>query len=158
MKRADKAKELFIKGYNCSQSVLGAFCDVIGMDFDMAMRIASPFGGGIARMRHICGACTAMFMITGIMKGYTVHEAQLKSEHYAFVQKTAREFEARNGSLICRELLDSRSKVSKVIDNGTAPQANERTPEYLRSRPCLAIVEEAVNLTCKTLDISDEID
>jgi len=158
VKRTEKAKELFLKGYNCSQSVLGAFCDVIGLDFDTTMRLGSSFGGGVARMRHICGTCSAMFMIIGLVKGYTVHEASAKSEHYAFVQRVAREFESHNGSIICRELLDSRAKVSKNIDNGTDPVANERTAEYYRVRPCLSIVEDAVALTCKALDISLEIE
>lgn len=156
MKRSEKAKELFLKGYNCSQAVLGAFCDVIGFEFDQAMRLASSFGGGVARMRHICGTCSAMFMIAGLMRGYTVHEAKAKSEHYAFIQSMAKEFEARNGSLICRELLDSRAKLSKTVDNGSGPEANERTTEYYRARPCLSIIEDAVMLTCKTLSIPNE--
>lgn len=156
MKRSEKAKALFMQGYNCTQSVLGAFCDTMGMDFDTTMKLASAFGGGIARMRHICGCCSAMFMVTGMVRGYTVHEAKVKSEHYAFVQSMAREFERRNGSLICRELLDSRSKFSKTIDNGSGPEANERTPEYYRSRPCLSIVEDAVDITCKMLQIEEE--
>lgn len=157
MKRSEKAKDLFLKGYNCSQAVLGAFDDVLDMEFDKIMRLASSFGGGVARMRHICGTCSAMFMIAGLVRGYSVHEASAKSEHYAFIQAMAREFEKRNGSIICRELLDSRTKVSKSVDNGTGPNANERTAEYYRSRPCLAIIEDAVRLTCETLQIADEI-
>ncbi len=157
MKRTDKAKELFMKGYNCTQSVLGAFCDVMGMDFDTTMKLASSFGGGIARMRHVCGTCTAMFMVAGMVRGYTVHEAKVKSEYYAFVQGMAKDFEARNGSIICRELLDSRSKFSKTVDNGNSPDANERTAEYYRARPCLAIVEDAVKMTCEKLDIPMEL-
>lgn len=158
MKRTERARELFMQGYNCSQSVLGAFCDVLGFDFETTMKLASAFGGGVARMRHICGTCSAMFMVAGMVKGYSVYEAKVKSEHYAFIQKVAKEFEARNGSIICRELLDSRAKVSRVIDNGTSPDANERTAEYYRVRPCLQLVEDAVLLTCKSLSLSDEIE
>lgn len=156
MKRSERAKELFLQGYNCSQAVLGAFVDVIGMDFETAMKLASSFGGGVARMRHICGTCSAMFMVVGLLRGYCVHEARAKSEHYAFVQQMAKEFETHNGSIICRELLDLRAKSSKSVDNGTAPTANERTDEYYRTRPCLSIVEYAVLLTCQTLNISDD--
>ena len=157
MTRCEKAKELFLQGYNCSQAVLGAFCDVIGLDFDTTMRLASSFGGGVARMRHICGTCSAMFMIAGMVRGYSVHEAQAKSEHYAFIQGMAKDFEARNGSIICRELLTLRSKGSKTVDNGTSPEANERTVEYYRSRPCLAIVEDAVSATCRALNIPNTL-
>lgn len=152
------AKALFLKGYNCSQAVLGAFCDVIRMDFDTAMKLASSFGGGVARLRQICGTCTAMFMVTGLIRGYTEHEASAKSEHYAFIQAMAKEFEGRNGSIVCRELLALRAQNSKNVDNGTTPEANARTDEYYRSRPCLALVEDAVLQTCRTLGIANEIE
>lgn len=156
MKRREKARELFLSGYNCSQSVLGAFCDVMGMDFSMCMRLASPFGGGVARMRHICGTVSASLMVIGITRGYEEHDARTKSEHYAFVQEFAKKFQERNGSIICRELLDLRCKAGK-IDNGSSPNANERSEEYYRVRPCLSIIEDAVDLLCGYLSIDDEI-
>jgi len=158
MTRCEISKELFLKGYNCSQAVLGAFCDVMGMNFDTVMKLASSFGGGVARLRQICGTCSAMFMVAGLVRGYTVHEASAKSEHYAFIQAMAKEFENKNGSIICRELLALRAKNSKTVDNGTNPQANVRTQEYYRTRPCLALVEDAVLQTCRTLNISNDIE
>lgn len=148
---------LFLKGYNCSQAVLGAFCDVTEMNFDTAMKLASSFGGGVARLREICGTCSAMFMVAGMVRGYSVHEASAKSEHYAFIQSMAKEFETKNGSIVCRDLLRLRAQKSKTVDNGTAPQANERTDEYYRTRPCLALVEDAVLQVCRTLNISNDI-
>ncbi len=158
MTRSEWAKELFLKGYNCSQAVLGAFCDVMEMDFDTAMKLASSFGGGVARLRQICGTCSAMFMVVGMVRGYTVHEVSAKSEHYAFIQAMAKEFEDKNGSIVCRELLALRAKNSKNVDNGTNPQANIRTEEYYRSRPCLSLVEDAVLQTCRTLHIANEME
>ena len=70
MTHAERAKELFKSGYNCSQAVLGAFCEELGMDFETAMKVASSFGGGMGRLREVCGAVSAMFMIAGILKGY----------------------------------------------------------------------------------------
>ena len=155
MKRSEKAKELFLQGYNCSQAVLGAFCDVMQLDFESAMRLASSFGGGIARMREVCGACSAMFMVAGAVRGNSSPDVKAKSEHYAFVQSMASAFIESNGSIICRELLALRAKASSSVDNGNTPQANDRTCEYYRTRPCLGVVEDAVNITCRMLDIDE---
>lgn len=70
-KHRELAKELFIKGYNCSQSVFAAFCDETGLDVDTALKIASSFGGGMGRLREVCGAVTGMFMVVGMKYGYT---------------------------------------------------------------------------------------
>ena len=155
MTRQEKAKALFSEGYNCSQAVLGAFCDVLNIDFETAMKIASSFGGGVARMRHICGTCSAMFMVAGAVKGNAVASAKLKSEHYALIQEMAKGFAERNGSIICREILEIRSKKSEFVDNSDRSVANERTEEYYRTRPCLSIVEDAVVFSCEWLGISE---
>lgn len=155
MTRQERAKTLFLEGYNCSQAVLGAFCDVIEIDFETAMKLASSFGGGVARMRHICGTCSAMFMVAGVVRGNSVPSAQLKSEHYSFIQDMAKSFADRNGSIICREILALRAQKSSVVDNGDDPRANERTEAYYRTRPCLAVVEDAVGFTCEWLGIDE---
>lgn len=157
MTRSEKARDLFLKGYNCSQAVLGAFDDVLNMDFDTVMRLGSSFGGGVARLRQICGTCSAMFMIAGLTSGYTTSDASAKSAHYAFIQGMAKEFEAENGSIVCKELLSLRAKKSEAVDNGTAPNANVRTDDYYRTRPCLALVESAVAQVCRTLHIDNEM-
>ena len=155
MTRREKARALFLEGYNCSQAVLGAFGDVMQIDFETAMKLASSFGGGVARMRHICGTCSAMFMVAGMVKGNAVPSATLKSEHYSFIQDMAKAFAERNGSIICREILALRAQKSSAVDNGDHPLANERTEEYYRTRPCLAVVEDAVGFTCEWLDIDE---
>ena len=153
MTRQEKAKALFLEGYNCSQAVLGAFCDVIKIDFDTAMKLASSFGGGVARMRHICGTCSAIFMVAGVVKGNSVPNTRLKSEHYALIQDMAKFFSERNGSIICREILELRAKKSSQVDNSSQSVANERTEEYYRTRPCLGVVEDAVAFACEYLGV-----
>ncbi len=153
MTRQERAKALFLEGYNCSQAVLGAFCDVIQIDFDTAMKLASSFGGGVARMRHICGTCSAIFMVAGAVRGNSVPSNKLKSEHYAFIQEMAKGLAERNGSIICREILELRAKKSSSVDNSARSLANERTEEYYRARPCLSVVEDAVVFACEWLDI-----
>lgn len=155
MTRQEKAKALFLEGYNCSQAVLGAFCDVIQIDFDTAMKLASSFGGGVARMRHICGTCSAIFMVAGAVRGNSVPSTKLKSEHYALIQEMAKGFAERNGSIICREILELRAKKSSLVDNSNHSSANERTEEYYRTRPCLSVVEDAVVFACEWLDIDE---
>lgn len=155
MTRQEKAKTLFLEGYNCSQAVLGAFCDVMQIDFETAMRLSSSFGGGVARMRHICGTCSAMFMVAGVVRGNSVPSAELKSKHYALIQEMAKAFSERNGSIICREILALRAQKSSAVDNGDSPIANERSAEYYRTRPCLSVVEDAVLFTCQWLGIDE---
>ena len=153
MTRQEKAKTLFLEGYNCSQAVLGAFCDVMQIDFETAMKLTSSFGGGVARMRHICGTCSAMFMVAGVVRGNSLPSTKLKSEHYSLIQEMAKTFAERNGSIICREILALRAQKSSAVDNGDLPIANERTKEYYRTRPCLSVVEDAVEFTCEWLGI-----
>ena len=87
---SEKAKELFLQGYNCSQSVFAAFCDVTGIDFNTALMISSSFGGGMGRMREVCGAVSGMFMVAGALYGYdSPKDNKIKSEHYARIQKLA---------------------------------------------------------------------
>ena len=100
------AEELFREGYNCAQAVFIAFCDKTGFDKDLAAKTASSFGGGLGRMREVCGAVSGAAMVLGVLKGYADpadHDA--KKAHYALVQEFARRFKEYNGSIICRELL-----------------------------------------------------
>lgn len=107
MTRGEKAKELFLKGYNCSQAVVGAFADDLDIDFDSLIRLSSSFGGGMGRMREVCGAVTGSFMVAGLKCGYSAPLRQTaKSAHYALIQKLAADFKEQNGSIVCRELLE----------------------------------------------------
>lgn len=135
-----KAAELFLEGYNCCQAVFGAFCDVTGLPFDMAMRLSSSLGGGVGRLREVCGALLGGEMVLGILCGYgTPETGKIKAEHYARVQQLAHRFRDARGSYLCRELLG--------VAGEEAPNPAPRTGEFYKNRPCLKIVENAALLT-----------
>ena len=140
-KNSIKARELFLEGYNCSQAVLGAFCDELGFDFETAMKLSSSFGGGMGRLREVCGAVTGAFMVMGLKYGYHLPTAkEEKAEHYKLIQEIAQRFKDKNGSIICRELLDKKIEISKTHI------PDERTAEYYKSRPCLKMVEDVAEI------------
>ena len=131
---ADKARELFNDGYNCSQAVLGAFAEDAGLDVKTALRLSAPFGGGMGRMREVCGAVSGMtFVISALYDDD-------KSGIYKRVQAVANEFREENGSIVCRELLG----LSKPGPD--SPLAEPRTKEYYKKRPCPELVELAADI------------
>lgn len=100
------ARELFQSGYNCAQSTFCAFCKDLNMDFETALKLTSSFGGGMGRLREVCGAVSAMFMIAGLKHGYISNcDDEAKAKHYALIQELAHEFKQKHGTIICRELL-----------------------------------------------------
>ena len=138
--RGEKAKQLFKEGYNCSQAVLGAFCDECGMDFETAMKLSSSFGGGMGRLREVCGAVSGMFMVAGLIYGYDDPKGQEeKTQHYERIQKLAEEFQKENGSIVCRDLLGLTEKKSE-------PVPEKRTEQYYKKRPCAEMVEMAADI------------
>ena len=131
---AEIAEQLFKQGYNCSQSVIGAYCEKLGLDFETAMRLSSSFGGGMGRLREVCGAVTAMFMVAGLLEGYSdPQNIAAKKKHYELIQTLAEKFKKQNGSIICRELLALDEKQSN-------PVPEERTETYYKKRPCAELV------------------
>ncbi len=137
--KTEKAKELFKQGYNCSQAVLGVFCEELGLDFDTAMKIASSFGGGMGRMREVCGTVSGMFMAAGLAFASSSDSASEKGEHYKRIQELAKRFKDKNGSIICRELLQG-------IESSNAPTPSERTETYYKKRPCVELVGDSVEI------------
>jgi C_GCAxxG_C_C family probable redox protein len=143
---SDTAVKLFEEGYNCSQAVIGAFCDDIGMDFETAIRLSSSFGGGMGRLREVCGAVSSMFMIAGLKCGYIdPKDMDAKRKHYELIQELAQRFRDINGSIICRELLglDIRQDI---------PVPEERTEKYYKKRPCLELVRCAAEIMDRIID------
>ena len=139
-KHSDYAKELFKKGYNCSQSVFVAFCDETGLNIEDALKISSSFGGGMGRLREVCGAVSGMFMVVGMKYGYTdPTDKQKKSEHYNLIQSLAKQFEQSNQSIICRDLL-------KINSKHDVPIPEDRTEAYYKKRPCAELVEYAAQI------------
>ena len=137
--KSEKAKELFKSGYNCSQAVLGVFCEELGLDFDTAMKIASSFGGGMGRMREVCGTVSGMFMAAGLAYSSSEGSAENKKNQYQVVQELAKRFKDKNGSIICRELLAG-------VENSTNPVPSERNKEYYKKRPCIELVGDSVEI------------
>ena len=145
--RARKAKQNFLDGYNCCQSVMLAFGDVFEADELTLSTIASGFGGGLARMREVCGTVSAIGMAAGFISP-AVHPKNMeeRTANYALVQELAGEFRKENGSIICAELLGLRPK--KEIES---PAPSERTEEYYRKRPCPELVACSARIIARKL-------
>lgn len=140
MTRREMAMANFYEGYNCSQSIVLAFADLIPIEKSTLLRMASSFGGGMGRLREVCGSVTGMFMIAGILYGYDGPETgQVKADHYARIQELARRFEETHGSIVCREMLGL-----SVRHDVPVPEA--RTQEYYKKRPCPEIIGDAADL------------
>lgn len=138
--RVEKAVENFKSGCNCSQAVLLAYADLIGLDENTAMLIASGLGGGVGRMREICGAVNAAAIVAGMKVGsLDPNDRQAKKHTYETVQKVAEEFKKTNRSIICRELLG----LNKEAEKNETAAPSERTREYYKKRPCADIVVDA---------------
>ncbi len=143
--REQKAGELFKAGYNCCQAVAMTFADVIGLPEDEIARLASGFGGGMGRMREVCGTVSAMTMVSGaLIPANDVNDKSAKTKNYALVQEMAGEFKDRNGSIICRELLG----LSKP--EGT-PVPSDRTSEYYKKRPCGELCSIAAGIIARRI-------
>ncbi len=141
--RVALARENFLAGYNCAQSVLRAFAQPIGLTQEQALLLSSSFGAGMGRLREVCGALSSLLMIEGLLQGYTSPtQIEEKAAHYARVQALAARFRQEMGSLYCRDLLDHPS---------TSPMPEARTPAYYASRPCLRAVECAARLAQEIL-------
>ncbi|MCC8027837.1 MAG: C-GCAxxG-C-C family protein [Clostridium sp.] len=140
---AEKAMKLFLSGYNCAQSVFAAFCDLHGMEEKEALRLSSSFGGGMGRLREVCGALSGIFMTAGLLWGYdSPEDKEAKTEHYRRIQELAKEFKSRTGSLVCRDLLGT-------LEQGKDSYIpSDRTEAYYQSRPC----KELVGLAAAILD------
>ncbi|HAL63187.1 MAG TPA: hypothetical protein DCO93_01930 [Clostridiales bacterium] len=140
MSRKEKAMELFESGYNCSQAVVLAFADLLGVDEKALARLTSSFGGGMGRLREVCGAVSGMFMVAGLLYGYDGAETGAKkAEHYARIQHLAERFSQDTGSIVCRELLGLDRKKD-------SPTPDKRTEEYYKKRPCRELVGLAAEI------------
>lgn len=138
--RAMRAKELFLEGYNCAQSVFLAYCDFTPFDKKVAATVAAPFGGGMGRLREVCGAVSGMTMVAGFLyPNFDPADGQSKKENYAAVQELAEKFRAENGAIVCRELLGLAQKKDEPIPS-------PRTEEYYKRRPCAEYVAIAARI------------
>ena len=132
------AAELFLNGYNCAQAVAIAFCDVTGLDEALTARLSSSFGGGLGRLREVCGAVSGMAMVAGALYGSDdPKDDAAKKAHYELIQQLAGQFRKRMGTIICRELLDNPP---------SDPTPSPRTAEYYANRPCARFVMVAAEI------------
>lgn len=132
-----KEQKLFLQGYNCAQSVFAANAEKYGIEFDAALRLSEGLGGGVGRMREVCGAFSACAMLAGLKYGSSAPSKENKAEVYSRVQKMAEIFRTQNGSVICREILELQKG-----ENST-PTPDPRTAEYYQTRPCLRVISTA---------------
>ena len=148
--RVEKARRLFKdEGYNCCQAVVLAYNDVFGIDTATAAAMASGFGGGMGRMREVCGSVSGMVMLAGLIAPASDPSVKVdRTRNYALVQEVAGEFRRQNGSIICKELLG----LVPIGSSGNtfqqeSPEPSERTPEYYKKRPC----EELVGISARII-------
>lgn len=138
--KAKLAKSYFEQGYNCAQAVLLAFCEETGFTEEQAAKLASGLGGGMGRMREVCGAVSAMFLVEGYLHGYADPAAkEEKAALYARIRDLADAFKVNNHSIICRDLL---------LETNTTPgfEPEQRTEAYYQRRPCGCYVEDAARI------------
>ena len=133
MEHGIKAAELFLSGSNCAQAVAVAFCDVTGLTPEFSAKMASSFGGGMGRLREVCGAVSGMLMVAGLLYGYEDpgEDDVNKKAHYQLVQELAGKFREQAGSIVCREILKNPP---------SDPNPTPRTEEFYKKRPCARMV------------------
>lgn len=143
------AQMFFEEGYNCCQSVFLTFAEYYGLDQNTAARLSASFGGGVGRLREICGAVSGMALVCGLECGATDGADQVgKAANYEQMQQLAAHFKERNGSLICRELLglDGNQPVTEKTGGMGNHQPQARTKTYYATRPCKDLVGTAAEI------------
>ena len=138
MSYAETARDVFMDGYGCAQAVFTAFAPLTGIEEKQALRIAMGLGGGVGRMREVCGAVSGAAMVLGAL--YGGDDARDKAAAYAKVRQFADAFRKQHGSIVCRELLQ------KKKDEKESPQASERDAQFYASRPCAKLVFDAAQI------------
>lgn len=136
MTRGEQAKNYFLQGYNCTQEVLLAFSDLLGVDEATLKAVGLPMGGGMGRLRQTCGGVTGAVLCFGLL-----FPQKSKNETYALVQEFAKRFQEKNGSINCGELLSGAG-----VKADTSPMAEARTPAYYKKRPCPELIRDAADI------------
>lgn len=144
--RIQTAVRNFESGYNCAQSVFLTYADLLNLDLETAKRMSVSFGGGVGRMREVCGTISALAMLTGFR--YPVADTtdqEARTRNYAMVQRAAGRFKEKYGTIICRDLLPPDDAAS------THPAPDLRTQAYYGKRPCGKYVAEAARIAGEML-------
>lgn len=146
--RVERAQNYFKAGYNCAQAVVMAFDDVMGLSTEELARLTAPFGGGMGRMREVCGTVSGMAFLAGaINPSADPSNLDERKENYALVQKFAQEFRKENGDIVCRRLLG----LEPMAERTETPMPSARTAEYYRKRPCVEYVGSAARIVAEHL-------
>lgn len=146
--RVERARNYFLEGYNCAQAVVMAFDDIMAMDVAQLARLAAPFGGGMGRMREVCGTVSGMAMVAGaIAPSNNPKNLEERKTNYALVQTFAESFRQENGDIVCRRLLG----LEPVVERAETAMPSERTSEYYKKRPCVEYVACAARIVAEHL-------
>lgn len=144
----ERARGYFTAGYNCAQAVVMAFDDVMGQSPEALARLAAPFGGGMGRMREVCGTVSGMAMLAGeICPSADPKNLEERKNNYALVQHFAERFRAENGDIVCRRLLG----LEPMAERAETAMPLERTAEYYKKRPCVEYVATAARIVAEYL-------
>ena len=147
--RVERACGYFKEGYNCAQAVVMAYNDVMNMSLDEVARLTAPFGGGMGRMREVCGTVCGMTMLAGaIQPSADPKNLEERKDNYALVQHFAEQFRKENGDIICRLLLG----LEPIVERNETAMPSERTPEYYKKRPCSEYVGCAARIVGEYLN------
>ena len=141
MTKGELAKEIFLSGKNCSQSVVLAFKQEMGLTEEQLEKLSIGFGGGIGRLRLTCGAVSGMVMVLSYLKSKNINRAEI----YPIIQSACKDVKEELGSLVCAELLEG-------VKTDNSPIPEERTKEYYKKRPCAEICQVVADITQKYLN------
>ena len=148
--KMEKARDLFLSGWNCAQAVAGAFAEEMGMDEKSALRLSSGFGGGMGGTRNVCGAVSGMCMVASQVLGdYDADDNETKKYLYASIQRMYAQFTQQHETISCLELLKRNGVIAKS-------EPSERTPEYYRTRPCVRYVEACAGILSDMLNEQEQ--
>lgn len=143
--RVQKARELFLEGYNCTQAVFLAYSDLFDIETQFAAKISASFGGGMGRLREVCGTVSGMLLIAGQIEPFdNPADKAAKTRNYTLVQELAERFRKENGAIVCRELLG-------LDHQKDTPEPSDRTPEYYKRRPCIEYIASAARIVGEKL-------
>ncbi|MBQ0051294.1 MAG: C_GCAxxG_C_C family protein [Treponema sp.] len=157
----ERAKNNFLSGLNCTQSVVEVFAEELGFDKTSVMCMAQPFGAGTCRMREICGTVNGIMFCLGMQMGKATGDKESKDAIYKVGQELAAKFREKNGSIICRELLglvpmgtsENLQKCGKADSHQVSePVSEERTAEYYKKRPCPELCGMAAQIFAEYLE------
>ena len=147
--RVERACGYFKEGYNCAQAVVMAYNDIMNMSLDEVARLTAPFGGGMGRMREVCGSVCGMTMLAGaIQPSSDPKNLEERKDNYALVQHFAEQFRTENGDIVCRRLLG----LEPMTERQETAMPSERTPEYYKKRPCSEYVGCAARIVGEYLN------